>query len=265
MMSLQLSIPARPRQSQLAVLTGFSLAMLAMIAAWAPTDPRLLEGIPVWFKPMKFALSFAMMFGTLFLVEQRLSADWRNGWTLRVTVAVMATAMISEMAYMTFMAAQQEASHFNFSTPFTTLMYNLMGVGAVSLMIGVAIFGTVTLRDARANLGPALRWGVGWGFLLSFALTLVTAGYMSSAGTHVGLVTEGAATLPFLGWSSEVGDIRPAHFMALHAMQALPLIGIFFDRRGIAARQMRWVVLAYTILTMAIFAQALSGMPLIRL
>lgn len=265
MISLKLPVSAQPRQSQLAVLTALSLALFAIIAAWSAIDPRLFVGTPVWVKPMKFAVSFALMFGTLALVEQRLSPNWRNGWTLRTTVAVMATAMMMEMSYMTFMAAQQEASHFNFSTAFTTLMYSLMGVGAVSLMIGVAIFGAVALRDAKADLGPALRWGVGGGFVLSFVLTLVTAGYMSSAGTHVGIMTVGAATLPLMGWSAEIGDIRPAHFMALHAMQMLPLIGLVFDRQGIAARQMGWVALAYTLVTLAIFAQALAGLPLIRL
>ena len=177
----------------------------------------------------------------------------------------MAVAMITELAYIIFMAAQQQGSHFNYSTPFTIMMYGVMGVGAVSLILGVAIFGYVALRDTEADFGPALRWGVGWGFMLSFAMTLVIAGYMSATGTHVGTLVPGAATLPLMGWSATVGDIRPAHFLALHAMQALLLVGLWFDRRGIAARNMRWVALAYVVLTLAVFAQALAGLPLVRL
>jgi glucan phosphoethanolaminetransferase (alkaline phosphatase superfamily) len=258
------SAPA-PRQSQLVVLTALSFALLALLTAWAVVDLRLLDGTPVWAKPVKFALSFAVLFGTLALVEQRLSPEWRQGWTLRITVAIMAAAMFIEMAYMIFMAAQQQPSHFNLSTPFTALMYSVMGAGAVSLMAGVAVFGGVALRDAKADLAPALRWGVGWGFLLSFALTLVTAGYMSSVGTLVGEVAEGAATLPLMGWSASVGDIRPAHFLALHAMQALPLAGLWFDRRRISVRRMYWVAFAYVAITAAVFAQAVAGLPLIRL
>lgn len=259
-----LSAPV-PRQSQLLVLTALSLALLALLAAWALVDLRLLDDTPVWAKPVKFALSFAVLFGTLALVERRLSPEWRQGWTLAVTVAVMATAMVIEMAYMIFMAAQQQASHFNLSTPFTALMYSVMGVGAVSLMAGVAVFGGVALRDAKADLGPASRWGVGWGFLLSSVLTLVTAGYMSSTGTLVGEPAEGAATLPLMGWSASVGDMRPAHFLALHAMQVLPLAGLWFDRRGIPVTRMYWVAFAYVAITAAVFAQALAGLPLIRL
>ena len=254
-----------PRSCQLAVLAALSLSLLGMVAAWASAETRMLDGVPVWAKPAKFALSFAVMFGTLSLVARRLSPEWRDSRTLRATVAVMAAAMIFEMAYMIVMAARQEASHFNVATPFTAMMYSLMGLGAVSLMVGVLVFGVVTLRDATADFGPALRWGVGWGFVQSFAATLVTAGYMSSAGTHVGVVPDGAATLPLLGWSGAVGDIRPAHFLALHAMQVLPLAGFLFDRFGVGVRRMRWVAAAYAALTAAVFAQATGGMPLLRL
>ena len=255
--------PARP--SMVAVLTSLSVALLTLTVAWALIDPRLLGQAPVWAKPAKFALSFVVLFGTLALIEQRLSPQWRNGWTLQITAGVMATAMIIEMGYMIFMAAQQQASHFNYSTAFTTMMYGVMGVGAVSLVVGIAVFGAVALRDAKADFGPALRFGVGWGAILSGGMTLVTAGYMSSTGTHVGVMVPGAATLPLMGWSATIGDIRPAHFLALHGVQVLPLIGLWFDRRGIAVRRMSWVALAYVVLTAAVFAQALAGLPLIRL
>jgi glucan phosphoethanolaminetransferase (alkaline phosphatase superfamily) len=266
MATLQAAFPvSSPRGCQFAVLTALSLALLALIAAWAQVDARMLNGAPVWAKPAKFALSFATMFATLALTARRLSPEWRDGRILRVTASVMAAAMIFEMAYMIAMAARQEASHFNFSSPFATTMYSLMGIGAVSLMVGVLVFGIVALRDARADFGSALRRGVGWGFILSFAATLVTAGYMSSAGTHVGVPPADAATLPVVGWSAAVGDIRPAHFLALHAMQVVPLAGWWFDRSGLGARPVAWVAAGYAALTAAVFAQALAGMPLVRL
>ncbi|MBH0239025.1 hypothetical protein [Methylobrevis albus] len=255
--------PAPP--SPLAVLTALSFALVVLTAAWGLVDDRLLQGVPVWSKPLKFAVSFTVLFATLALAEQRLSPAWRGSWTLRLTTAVMAAAMIGEMAYIIAMAAQQTASHYNVATPFTALMYSLMGVGALALVAGVAVFGLAALRDAGARLAPGLRWGIGWGFLLSAGLTLVTAGYMGSAGTHVGTQLAGAATLPLFGWSASVGDIRPAHFLALHAMQVLPLAGLLADRNAIPVHRLRWVALAYTALTAAVFAQALAGLPLVRL
>lgn len=268
MTTLTLSAASRApaaRPSQLAVLTALSCTLLVLTAAWALADTRTLDGMPVWAKPAKFALSFVVLFGTLAWIERRLSPAWRQGLALPITVAVMAAAMVTEMGYMIVMAAQQQLSHFNFSSRFTTAMYSVMGLGAVSLMVGVAVFGVVALRDRDADFGPALRRGVGWGAILSAVLTLVTAGTMSSLGTHVGMASAGAPTVPFLGWSGTRGDIRPAHFLALHAMQVLPLAGAAFDRLGVPVTRMAWVALAYGALTLAVFAQALAGLPLVRL
>lgn len=257
--------PSTVAPGQTAVLAALSVALFVLTAGWAVVDLRLLYGVPVWAKPMKFAVSFAVFFITLALVERHLSPARRNGWTLRITTAMMAAAMILEMVYIIVMAAQSQASHFNFTTPFTKLMYSLMGVGAVILMLGVAVFGIVALRDTGAQFGPALRWGISRGFILSCLMTLVTAGYMSAAGAHVGIEPEAAATFPLMGWSGSVGDIRPSHFLALHAMQALPLAGLWFDRKGAGLHGMRWVAAGYVALTAAAFLQALSGYPLIRL
>jgi len=254
-----------PAPRPLAVLAAFSAMLLTLILAWAAFDDRLLSGSPVWAKPMKFALSFTVLFATLAWFERRLSPGWRDGLILRGTVVVMAMAMLVEMGYMIVMAAQQQGSHFNLSTPFTIIMYRIMGAGAVLLTAGVAIFGIAVLRDGEADVTPSLRLGIGWGCLLTFVLTLVTAGYMSSQGTHVGVAAAGSAVLPLTGWSATVGDIRPAHFLALHAMQALPLAGLWFDRVGVAKSRMAWVAILYTVLTMAVFAQALAGLPLLRL
>jgi hypothetical protein len=72
--------------------------------------------------------------------------------------------------------------------------------------------------------------------------------------------------IPGLGWSGEVGDLRPAHFLALHAMQALPLLGWWLDRRGQPGTRVLWVVAAvYALATAAVFGQALAGWPLVRL
>lgn len=257
--------PTLPRVSTLWVLTALSFALVVLALAWSAVDQRLLSDVPVWLKPLKFSLSFVVFFATLALVERRLSPAWRQGWVLRLTTGVMGAAMILEMAYIFAMAAQQQASHFNFSTPFTTALYNLMGLGAVLLIAGVALFGVVVLRDKQASFSPFLRWSIGWGFILSFVMTLITAGYMGSEGTLVGVQGPGAPTLPLLGWSGSVGDIRPAHFLALHAMQALPLIGLWVERKGYSLRALGLAALAYVLLTAAVFAQALAGLPLIVL
>lgn len=220
-------------------------------------------------KPLKFALSFAVLFGTIALVELRLSVTARSGWPLRITGWVMAAAFLAEMAYMTYQAALAQPSHFNISTPFHTFMYQVvMGGGAVALVLGVAVIGWITHRDHKAELGDGLRAGVVQGFLLTFVLTMITAGYLSSNGGHfIGEHAAGAAVLPLFGWSGVTGDLRPAHFAALHAMQVLPLLGLWLDHKGSSApaRTIGLATILYSGLAFALFAQALMGMPMIPL
>jgi hypothetical protein len=97
---------------------------------------------------------------------------------------------------------------------------------------------------------------------------MIVAGYMSSGGsTCVGIHPEGAPTLPVFGWSSVTGDLRPAHFVSLHAMQALPMLALWLGRQGKigSVGTIRLASAGYAILTLAVFGQALFGLPLIPL
>ena len=248
-------------------LTGFAIALLACFAAAGAVDVRTFQGANVWLKPAKFALSFVVLFATLALVVERLSQPVREGRTMRITLGAMTLAFWTEMAYIGIQAGRAQASHFNVGTPMAGLLYSLMGVGAVTLVVGIGLIGVLAWRDRDANLGPALRRGVLLGFVLSTVATLITAGVLSSQGGHfVGMPSDGAAVIPLLGWSGEVGDLRPAHFLALHAMQVLPLLGLWLDRRGRAATStLTATAVIYGALTVAVFAQALMGMPLVRL
>lgn len=269
LLEMTLPEPRAGAPSRFRVLTVLALILLALCAAWALVDGRQIDGDPVWMKPLKFALSFAVLFATLALVEARLSAPARGGWTLRIAATLMAAAFLSEMAYIIYQAARAEPSHFNIGTPFHRFMYQgVMAAGAVSLVAGVAAIGWLARRDREARLAAGLREGVWLGCAATFVLTMITAGYMSAhGGHHVGLHPEGAAALPLFGWSGVTGDLRPAHFAALHAMQLLPLLGLWLDRRDAvgAVRGVRAGAAAYAALTLAVFAQAVMGRPLIPL
>lgn len=256
-----------PRARPLVVLTAASLALLALSLLWAAVDGRTFGLDPVWLKPMKFAVSFAAMFGTLALLDARLSPAWRDGWTARGTAFVLGAALLAEMTWVFHQAARARASHYNAETVFEAAMYRyVMGVGAVLLVLGIGVYGVIAWRDREARLGPALRAGVALGFGLSFVLTLLSAGVLSAQGGHfIGTPGPGAATIPFFGWSAAVGDLRPTHFVALHAMQALPLLGWWLDRRGRSPWLVAVAAVAYVALTGTLFAQAWAGLPLIRL
>ena len=259
----------RETPSPFRTLTVVAVALFVLSALWGSFDTRLIEHSPVWMKPLKFSLSLAILFATLELVESRLSDRVRNGWTLRITAWVMAAAFLSEMAYIFFQAAQAEGSHFNYSTPFHEFMYSVvMAGGAVALVAGVGLIGWLVKRDDEADLSPVMREAIWLGFILSFVLTMIVAGYLSSNGNHfVGLHPEGAPSIPLFGWSGVTGDLRPAHFLSLHAMQLLPLIAIWLERREVqqGIGVVRSVAVGYTLVTLGVFAMALARIPLIPL
>lgn len=268
---LDANLPALRAEAptQFRTLTVVAAVLFSLTVLWGFVDARTIDGVPVWMKPLKFAISFLVLFGTIALVEARLSKPVRDGWTLRVVGWVMATAFLSEMAYMMYQAGRAEESHFNLSTPFNEFMYTVvMAAGAVALVAGTAVIGWVVKRDRGADLSPALREAIWLGFLLTFVLTMITAGYLSVNGGHfVGLHAEGAPTVPLFGWSGVTGDLRPAHFAALHAMQTLPLLALWLDRRGTqgSVRTVRIAAFGYAALTFAVFSQALLGLPLMPL
>jgi hypothetical protein len=268
-MSMLDHAPARSAATQFQTLTAVSVAFMAVGLVWSVADPRLIDGVPVWSKPLKFAVSFVVLFGTLALLERRLSRPVREGRPLRLVGWVMAAAFLSEMAWIGHQAARAEGSHFNLATPLSAFMYlTVMAAGAVALVACIGVVGWIARRDSGADLEPATREGVWLGFLASFVLTMIVAGTLSAGtGPMVGIPPEGARTLPLLGWSGAVGDLRPAHFLSLHAMQALPLLGLWLDRSAAPGgiRTVRIAALGYAALTFAVFAQGLAGLPLIPL
>jgi hypothetical protein len=264
----QLHIAGGSPAARYETLTVLSIILLVLTLGWSLVDPRMIDGVPVWMKPLKFSLSFVVVFATLALVERFMSDRFRGGRTMRLVGLAMAAAYLAEMAYIFYMAARGEHSHFNLTTPFHETIYALMGVGAVTLISGIAVIGWLAHRDTGAAFGPGLREGLWLGCLSTFVLTLLVAGYLSSSGGHfVGVHPEGGAVIPLVGWSGEAGDLRPAHFASMHAMQILPLLGLWLDRRDTrnAVGMVRLVAIGYCAATLLVFVQALLGLPLVSL
>jgi hypothetical protein len=248
----------------LSALTHSALGLTLILAAVFLMDDRTLADEAIWTKPLKFSASFAVFFGTLALIVARFSTEMRHALVLVTATAAGAAAYVFEQAYITAQAARAELSHFNESTPWHEAMYEAMGHGATAMMVLVGVVGVTAALDRGARLAAPLREGVWIGCLLTVVLTFWVAGELAgNGGRYIGQPTPGGPVLPLVGWSMEVGDLRPAHFLALHALQVLPLVGLLAQRNSAGVTPVRVAAGLYSLLTAVVFWQALQGVPII--
>ena len=80
---------------------------------------------------------------------------------------------------------------------------------------------------------------------------------------------DGGPGLPFVNWSTRHGDLRVAHFFALHALQVLWFIGWRLSHSRVSqvmAVATTWLVaLAYAGGVWVLFSQAMAARPLLGL
>lgn len=127
-------------------------------------------------------------------------------------------------------------------------------------------------RGDRDRMAETLA-GMAIAFLMTGPTQAQLADFQGIAGAHAVGVADGGAGLPFLGWSSEGGDLRVPHFVGMHALQLLPLglLGLELAGRRIRVLgdpRVRLELVAVAALAMvALLAlltlQALAGQPVV--
>jgi hypothetical protein len=251
---------------------GFQVALFAPSLIAALLDPRTLNDVSVWAKPIKFQLSLTLHLVTLFLLMPLVSQALQASRLVRVSLSLGVIGSTYEIAYITLQAARGVASHYNNDTPIEAALYSLMGLGATAIVVGAAGIGVAIARSPdQSGRAAGLRLGAASGLILGAIATLITAFIMASGydgpGHWVGGERSDANGLPLVGWSTTGGDLRVPHFFATHLMQALPIVGLLADR--LAPRLARPLVVVAALLGIAMvaatFLQAISGLPVIAL
>jgi len=212
-------------------------------------------GINAWIKPAKFLLSswiFCWTMGWLLAYLNRSGHVTAYTWTV---VAVMTF----ELVYIILKAAQGELSHFNISTPFNAFMYGMMGIAISAMTFYTLIIGYYFFKDSFPDLSLAYLWGIRLG-ILCFVVFAFEGGIMAQQLAHSYGGPDGGPGIQFLNWSIKYGDLRVAHFVGMHALQVLPLLGFYVFSRP------REVIIAgavYILIAFLVLIQALMKIPLI--
>jgi hypothetical protein len=245
----------------------WNVLLLVLSVAALPFDHRSILGLSPWIKPIKFEISVIVFLLTIAVL---LSAVGRTGKWPRLRAFIswgIAIAMIVENTLIAMQSLRGVRSHMNYATWFDGISFGIMG--------GFIAFNTVLLAlllglycIVRTGLPPALAWGIRLGLLVLLAGS-IEGSMIVVHGSHTIGAPDGLAGLPFLNWSMAHGDLRVAHFFALHALQAFTLIGLALSNTRMRAQlQTALVFLAatvYTAMVWLLFEQAMAGKPLLSL
>lgn len=246
-------------QKPLMIAGAVSFQFFLSMAVLSLIDPTQILGISRWIKPMKFFISIAIFLWTVGIYLFYLRGQQR--FSRRISWGFIAIMTI-EMAIITLQSARGTTSHFNNSTPLNDALFSIMGISIVTSTVLTAIILYKYFR-ADIELPRSIVWGMRLG-LIVFLLGSIEGGYMSTQIGHTVGAADGGPGLPIVNWSTIAGDLRIAHFIGLHSLQAIPIAACLFERYRIApvAGTAAFALIYFATFT-ALFAHALMGRPLI--
>ena len=232
----------------------YNLLAGVICLALIPIDKQEILGISRWIKPAKFFLSVGIMIWTmawlLYYLDAKKSVR-KISWLFVIT-------LFFENAGIAMQAIRGERSHFNVNSAFNSIVFSTMGSLILLFTFGVIYVLILFFRQKQFSISPSYYWGIRMG-LLFFIFFSFEGGVMVSLLSHTVGGADGGPGLPVVNWSTRYGDLRIAHFLGLHSLQVLPLIGYY-----LAATKKQVIVYSfiYFAIVIAILIQALNGIPL---
>src|SRR5438270_3475769 len=248
---------------------GWALLLVVPIfAALAMFIPAGSAAVNPWIKPIKFSMSFSTFASTISLLLLALRIP---KWQLRLVRRAIAASVALEILSL---AAQAWRSAYHLSgqslldTSLAQMTNSMVMVNTGIVCWMLALFCANHVHTCRIDrpMISAVRYSI-----LIFLAGNAIGGYMLARGSHTVGAAEGGPGLPFVNWSVIGGDLRIAHFIAIHAIQIVPLFAYILSQmspvlpvkhRRIAAGAL---ALAVSIAVGATFVQAALGHPLLSL
>jgi len=226
----------------------FASVLLALIgAAGLLIDPRIVLGQPNWAKSTKFGISLAL-YGASLLWMLPLVKDRPR--LAQVVAHGSGAILLFEIVLLALQASRGVPMHFNVATPFDAALWQAMSLSIMVFWLISAVGTGLVLFQKMSN--RILAWSVRLGLLIT--LVGFTEGFLmprpnaaqqaaQAGGQKLDLIVahtvgdfDGGPGLMFLGWSTEHGDLRIGHFVGIHGIQVVPLLGFLLSRR-----RERWV------------------------
>lgn len=234
-----------------------NLIAAAVLIVFSFLKPIDFAGTNAWHKPIKFALSTAILV---------LTVGWFSGYlpdTKGINIAewLIVVTLAFEVIYITWQAGKGQASHFNQSSPFYAFMYSMMALAATLATVAIGYIGIKFFTYPIDNLPDYYIWAIRFGFIL-FVIFSFEGFIMGARMSHTVGASDGLKGLPFLNWSVSHGDLRIAHFIGMHALQLIPLMAWFLMKSTKLTISM---ALAYALLAIFILITALRGNPVLKI
>lgn len=244
-------------------------------------DARTVLGLPTWAKTTKFSLSMMLYAATMLWL---FSYDRLRPRLSRFILSASAYILGLEIALIMVQGARAAPMHFNNATTFDATLFQIMAV-TITFFWFVNALGVAVLLPQQVP-SRAFAWSLRLGLLIAllgmlegYLMTSPTADQMAllRTGQHTDMIgahtvgaIDGGPGLPLLGWSTTHGDLRVGHFIGLHALQLIPLLGLFLMLRREHWLTERHKVLlvfigaaGYLGLTVLVTWQALRGQPIV--
>ena len=207
----------------LVIYGGLMLAALGITYLVSLTDIRTIRDVGVWVKPMKFmAATVLFAWTTVWLVSIAHTSVGTTQTYSWITALLILTSLF-EVVYITYQGSQGEASHYNNSDVLHMILFGVMGIAAVGLTATQAWLAWEIWQEQKTMGLSVVTLGVVIGLLLTFILSTVSGFLLGGNQPPAGV------GLPIVGWHL-YRDIRPSHFLGVHAQQFIPLLGLLVER-----------------------------------
>lgn len=210
------------------------------------------KGVNAWNKPFKFAFSI-MLYAW--------SMAWYCYYLPSFNIASFNWTVIGllgfEIVYIAFQAGRGQLSHYNRSSTYYLFLFQLMGLAAAVVTLYTAYVGVLFFRNNFPDLPVAYLCSIRLSLII-FVIFSFEGAIMGARMAHTVGGEDGSGGIPLFKWSKKFGDLRVAHFIGMHALQLLPILGYYFIKNttGIFL-----VSILYGLLAMYTLIQALKGKP----